>query len=96
MALDTRQKRQSATAFLLPCYTPGVDATGTINQAERQAASWVYSGIAAGEAIPFADVVRFANEAVALARFSDEVAALATFSDEVVALATFDAENVEN
>lgn len=46
MAVDTQEKRQSALSLLVPSYTPGVEPS-TIDQAERQAAAWVYAGIAA-------------------------------------------------
>ncbi len=48
MAVDSAQKRFSATALLFPGYTPGVVPAGAIGAALRQAVSWVYSGIAAG------------------------------------------------
>lgn len=44
--VDTREKRMSAASLLLPFMTPGIEPS-TIDQAERQAASWVYSGILA-------------------------------------------------
>ena len=46
MAIDTREKRQSALGLLLPSLTPGVDPSA-LDQAGRQAAAWVYSGILA-------------------------------------------------
>jgi hypothetical protein len=46
MAIDTREKRQSALGLLVPSFTPGIDPSA-IDQAERQGAGWVYSGILA-------------------------------------------------
>lgn len=46
MAVDTREKRNSAFAFLVPAYPPGV-VPSTMDQAARQAAVWVYAGILA-------------------------------------------------
>jgi len=52
MAVDTREKRQSAVSLLVPSMTPGVEPSA-IDQAERQASAWVYSGIlSAGGAPP--------------------------------------------
>jgi hypothetical protein len=51
MAIDTREERQTAQAFLLPCFVPGVDPGGA-TQPERQAAAWVYAGILAASATP--------------------------------------------
>ncbi len=48
MALTTRQNRQSAVSLLVPSYIPGVVPTGTVDQNERQASIWSYSGVAAG------------------------------------------------
>lgn len=50
MAVDTAQKRISATHLLVWSYTPTVIPDGTIGQTDRQAATLVYSGISAGEA----------------------------------------------
>jgi len=44
--MDTREKRQSALGLLVPSLTPGIDPSA-LDQAERQAAAWVYSGILA-------------------------------------------------
>jgi hypothetical protein len=44
MAMDTREKRQSAVSLLVPSFTPGVDPS-TIDAHERRAASWSYSGV---------------------------------------------------
>lgn len=49
MAVDTAQKRASATHFLTPNYTQLVLPDGTISAADRQAATLVYSGISAVE-----------------------------------------------
>jgi len=48
---DTRLKRQSATCVLLPQMLSGVypDTAGVV-QTERQAVTWMYSGILAGSA----------------------------------------------
>lgn len=50
MAVDTREKRQSAFSLLVPSLTPGVEPS-SIDAAERQAAAWVYAGILAGEPV---------------------------------------------
>ena len=47
MAVDTREKRQSALAFLFVGHVPGIEPS-TLNMAARQAALWVYSGISSG------------------------------------------------
>ena len=47
MAIDSRQKRQSAYKILLPFMEQGVHPSGAIGQAQQQAAAWVYSGILA-------------------------------------------------
>lgn len=47
MAVDTREERQSALGFLLPFHSRGVEPDPGIDQAERQSAALVYSGIAA-------------------------------------------------
>ncbi|MGB2809120.1 MAG: hypothetical protein WBC22_15360 [Sedimentisphaerales bacterium] len=48
MAVNTRLKRQSATCMLVPSMVSGVyPSTAGIVQAEKQAVSWVYSGILA-------------------------------------------------
>lgn len=52
MAIDSRQKRQSAYKILTPWFEQGVHPSGTIGQAQRQAAAWVYSGILAGVPVP--------------------------------------------
>jgi hypothetical protein len=44
MAVDTREKRQSAVSLIVPSMTPGVEPSA-IDQAERQASAWVYGGI---------------------------------------------------
>ena len=51
MAVDTREKRQSALSLLVPCYPPGVDPS-SIDQAERQASVWTYSGILSTDQVP--------------------------------------------
>ena len=50
MAVDTRQKRASATSLITIARIPGVDNT-SLDQAQRQASIWSYSGILAGAAI---------------------------------------------
>lgn len=50
MAIDSAQKRASATHFLTYNYTQLVIPDGTISATDRQAATLVYSGIAAGGA----------------------------------------------
>lgn len=52
MAVDTRLKRQSATCILRPEMLSGVypDTSGVV-QVERQAVSWMYSGILAAGAV---------------------------------------------
>lgn len=49
MAIDTREKRNSALSLLVPVFVPGI-APSAMNQAQRQAAALVYSGILAGGA----------------------------------------------
>ncbi len=49
MPVDTREKRNSAFALLVPALIPGV-APSSIDAAERQASVWVYSGLAGGGA----------------------------------------------
>jgi len=44
VAVDTREKRQSATALLVPAFVPGVEPS-TLDVAGRQASVWIYSGI---------------------------------------------------
>lgn len=46
MPVNTREKRSSAQALLVPSFPPGV-APSTMDQAARQAAVWVYAGILA-------------------------------------------------
>lgn len=46
MAIDTREKRASAAAFLVPTAVPGV-APSALDAPGRQAAAWVYAGILA-------------------------------------------------
>ena len=48
MAIDSRLKRQSATCILIPHMLIGItpDISG-VDQAERQAITWSYSGILA-------------------------------------------------
>jgi hypothetical protein len=48
VALDTAAKRFSAMHVMCPWRALSVVPSGTIDQAERQAASWLYSGILAG------------------------------------------------
>ncbi len=95
MAVDTREKRQTAGCLLMPWMPVGVNP-GTHDQAERQAAVWVYAGILASAFVPTVTVVRFTAEAVALAAFTTEAMALAVFAEEDVALAEFADENLEN
>ena len=51
MAIDTRQKRQSAGLIGLPFKVGTVVPTGTIGVDQRQAAGWYYSGIASTAAV---------------------------------------------
>lgn len=46
MALDDRGKRASATSLVTIARVPGLDNT-SMDQAQRQASVWGYSGIAA-------------------------------------------------
>lgn len=46
MAIDTREKRQSAVSLLVPTLTPGVEPS-SLDQAGRQASIWSYAGITA-------------------------------------------------
>lgn len=48
MAIDTRQKRMSAINVGSPWRGPMVVPTGSDTQAKRQAAAFMYSGIASG------------------------------------------------
>jgi len=48
MAIDTNNKRLTATLFLVPSYARGMFPDGTINQGDRQGMAWYYSGILAG------------------------------------------------
>lgn len=50
MPVDTRQKRNTALSFLVPIFVPGVAPASGIDQADRQAAVQIYSGILAGGA----------------------------------------------
>jgi len=52
MAVDTRQKRQAAAHEGMPFFGGGVHPSGTIGQAQRQAAAWSYSGILASALTP--------------------------------------------
>ena len=46
VALDTRYKRASAMAMIVPClHTVHTDTTGVVSDEERWAATWMYSGI---------------------------------------------------
>jgi len=47
MAIDTAAKRASATGFVIPSYAIGIFPDGTIERSDSQAATWLYSGIAA-------------------------------------------------
>jgi len=47
MAIDTNNKRLTATLFLVPSYARGMFPDGTINQGDRQGMAWNYSGILA-------------------------------------------------
>jgi hypothetical protein len=50
MAVNTRYKRASAMALVLPfLFTVSTDATLAVDSEERWAATWMYSGIAIGE-----------------------------------------------
>jgi hypothetical protein len=49
MAVDDRYKRASATALIVPfMFTAHTDTTLAVDAAERQAATWMYNGIASG------------------------------------------------
>ena len=49
MAVDSAQKRFSATMLLMPGFTPGVvPEDATIDATLRLAVTWMYAGIAAG------------------------------------------------
>lgn len=48
MAIDTAAKRASATLFSVPAYQVGIFPDGTIGAGDRQAATWMYSGILSG------------------------------------------------
>lgn len=48
MPIDTREKRQSALGFLAPLSIPGVEPDSPdIEEPERQASLWAYSGVLA-------------------------------------------------
>ncbi len=49
MAIDTREKRNSAVSLLVPDFPPGIEPS-SMDQAARQAAIWVYAGILAAAA----------------------------------------------
>ena len=52
MAVDTRYKRASATALVLPSmFTAHTDTTAGVDDEERWAVTWMYSGIAIGSAV---------------------------------------------
>jgi len=55
MPVDTAAKRASATEFIVPSYAIGIFPDGSITADDRQAASWLYSGILA--TAPVAPVV---------------------------------------
>lgn len=48
MAVDSALKRMSATMLLVPSMTGVFPGTAGVSPAERQAVSWIYSGILAG------------------------------------------------
>lgn len=50
MPIDSAAKRASATLFSVPAYQVGIFPDGTIAQGDRQAATWMYSGILASAA----------------------------------------------
>lgn len=47
MAVDTMQKRASATLFMNPSQAKGVVPGGAVDQADRQDVIWAYRGILA-------------------------------------------------
>ena len=51
MAIDTAAKRASSTLFVVPSFAIGVIPDGTIDQGDRQAVVWMYSGILAEAAV---------------------------------------------
>ena len=63
MAVDTAQKRASATHLIVWAYTPTIFPDGTISQTDRQAATFVYSGISASGASASSGMHRLANTA---------------------------------
>jgi hypothetical protein len=58
MAIDTAQRRASATHIALAMFGPVILPDGTLNQADRQSAAMLYPGILAGEAGPVADLAK--------------------------------------
>lgn len=52
---DTRLKRASATSLIVPSMAPGLVTDGTIAAADRQAVTWMYSGILAEAPVPITD-----------------------------------------
>jgi hypothetical protein len=58
MAVDDRYKRAAATAMLLPfMFTTHTDTTNAVDDEERWAVSWMYSGIAIGEAVGWINII---------------------------------------
>ena len=47
MAIDSEQKRASATQFMMPYYPQHLVTDGLISGVDRQVVAWLYSGIAA-------------------------------------------------
>jgi hypothetical protein len=66
MAIDTAQKRRSAYAMTLP----GPD--GTIGQADRQHARWIYTGILAATPSAIPNRIVFSNETLDFGSFTSE------------------------
>lgn len=47
MAIDSQAKRMSAAMLVMPCYPVTIVPSGAVTEADRQAAAWIYMGIAA-------------------------------------------------
>jgi hypothetical protein len=45
MAVDTKDKRASATLFLVPSYAVGIFPDGAVELIDRYASAWMYNGL---------------------------------------------------
>ena len=83
MAIDSLQKRASATQFLLPYYPQFLVTDGLISGVDKQVMAWVYSGIAAASFEPYATAVTVITIMIEAAS-SNEVMIEAVSKDEVM------------